>query len=191
MRRDLCYSGLTLLIAGAGGCSLLLPVTKTVSPTFQSFEEARQTIESLVPGQSDRTTLTALGMNPVKQPNIVILTHADVLRRVISGNILEKKDLDPGIVHCIDARDNCRGWELNVSQITKARNGFFLSDFMNFRRRTETTGWRFNALILLVNDVVVYRTWGGQPIVSELEVHTNPLGPLQDVGPSMVPNPIR
>jgi predicted SprT family Zn-dependent metalloprotease len=70
-------------------------------------------------------------------------------------------------VKCLNARDACRGWELNVARISKARTGTFFADFINFKRRTETTGWRFNALLLMVNDV---------------EVNTNPLGPFQDMG---------
>ena len=61
-----------------------------------------------------------------------------------------------------------------------------MADFTNFSRRSETTGWRFNALVLLVNDVVVYRAWGGQPRVMEVEISTNPLGPLQDMAVSGV-----
>jgi len=172
----------------ATGCSSLLPKAHTESPTFQTFDEARQAIEALVPTKSGLATLTEMGLTPTKQPNTVILTHADVVRRVVNGSVLSKEDLDPGIVTCINARDACRGWELNVANITKARTGNFLADFVNFKRRTETTGWRFNALILLVNDVVVYRGWGGQPVVNEVEVNTNPLGPLQDMGPSAVTN---
>jgi hypothetical protein len=75
-----------------------------------------------------------------------------------------------------------------VARISKARTGNFFADFINFKRRTETTGWRFNALILMVNDVVVYRAWGGQPVVNEVEVNTNPLGPFQDMGPAVITN---
>ena len=39
---------------------------------------------------------------------------------------------------------------------------------------------------LFVNDMVVYRSWGGQPRVNEVETTSNPLGPLQDVGPSLL-----
>lgn len=71
----------------------------------------------------------------------------------------------------------------------EARNaitGNFFADFANFSRHSVTTGWRFNALILRVHDVVVYRAWGGKPNVNEVEHHTNPLGPLQDMGPSII-----
>ena len=59
-------------------------------------------------------------------------------------------------------------------------------DFVNLKRTTETTGWRFNATILMVNGLVVHRTWGGQPLVQEVEVRKNPLGPLQDGGPGFL-----
>ena len=171
-----------------GGCSSLLPKARTESPTFQTFDEARLAVESLVPQQSNRESLSSLGLTPNKQPNTVIMTHADIVKRVVNGSVLSKEDLDLGIVTCINARDTCRGWELNVARISKARTGSFFADFFNFKRHTETTGWRFNALILMVNDVVVYRGWGGQPVVNEVEVTTNPLGPLQEMGPSVISN---
>jgi hypothetical protein len=76
--------------------------------------------------------------------------------------------------------------EIVAAKISRTRTGNFLADFSNFRRNTETSGWRFNALILFVDDLVVYRSWGGQPAVLETEVTNNPLGPLQDVGPSLL-----
>ena len=175
-----------LLVVMAAGCSHMLPRSVSESPTFQTFDEARLAIESLVPGKSNLATLTSLGIDPIKQPNTLILTHSDVVRRVVNGSILSKNELDSGIVTCLEARDACRGWELNTSNISKERTGNFFADFANFKRRTETTGWRFNALILLVNDVVVYRAWGGQPVLNEVEVKTNPLGPLQDMGPGII-----
>ena len=170
----------------AAGCSSLLPTSQTQSPTFQSFNEARLAVESLVPKQSDLASLAEKSLTPAKQPNTLILTHTDIVRKVVNGSVLGKEDLDPGIMTCLNAHDACRGWELNVTHISKARTGGFWADFFNFKRRTETTGWRFNALILLVNDVVVYRGWGGQPAINEVEVNTNPLGPLQEMAPSAV-----
>ena len=171
---------------GLAGCSSMLPHVHSQSSPFQSFDDARKAIESLVPMQSNRATLAALGVDPATQPNMVILTHADVVRRFVPSALLQREDLDPGVFACLTARDACRGWEINASRITKARTGNFWADFTNFSRRSETTGWRFNALVLMVNDVVVYRAWGGQPSVNELEVNTNPLGPLQDMGPAII-----
>lgn len=176
---------LALLISG---CSSMLPRVHTKSSPFKSFDEARNAIEGLTPMKSDVAVLSRLGIDPVKQPNTVILTHSDIVRRFVPSALLQRADLDPGVMVCLEARDACRGWEITAARIAKERTGNFFADFTNFSRRTETTGWRFNALILLVNDVVVYRAWGGQPNVNELEVNTNPLGPLQDMGPAIVTN---
>ena len=168
------------------GCTSLLPITTINSAQFKSFEEARATIESLVPYQSNLATLAPLGIDPLQQPNTLILTYTDIAKRVINGNLQNREDLDKGIQDCLKAGDACRGWEINASRIAKARTGSFFMDFVNFKRTTETSGWRFNATILMVNGLVVHRTWGGQPAVQEVEVRKNPLGPLQDSGPGFL-----
>ena len=168
------------------GCASLLPQSSTEVSAFKSFEEAQKAIEGLTPNQSNLKSLAAIGIDPAKHPNTTILTHADVVRRFVPGSVLGKQDLDPGVVACLEARDACRGLDVIAARIAKNRTGGFFADFFNFSRRTDTTGWRFNAVILLVNNVVVYRTWGGQPVLNETELRTNPLGPLQDTGPSTV-----
>jgi hypothetical protein len=175
-----------MLMLLLGGCSSLLPHARTESSPFKTFEAARQAIDALEPMKSDVKALTKLGIDPVTQANTVILTQADIVRRFVPSALLKREDLDPGVLACLEARDACRGWEITAVRLARARTGNFLTDFTNFHRRTETTGWRFNALILLVNDVVVYRAWGGQPRVNEIEVNTNPLGPLQELGPVLV-----
>ena len=179
-----CLLGLLSLLTAA--CSSMLPVVHNESSPFTSFDDARRAIDSLVPMKSDVDTLTRMGIDPAKQANTTILTQADVVRRFVPSALLQREDLDPGVLVCLQARDDCRGWEIQAAQITKARTGNFLADFTNFSRRSETTGWRFNALILLVKDRVVYRAWGGQPKVNEIEINTNPLGPLQEMGPSLL-----
>ena len=71
-------------------------------------------------------------------------------------------------------------------QLIGVRTGNFFADLITYKQRTETKGWRFNALILYVDDMVVYRSWGGQPKVDELDVATRPLGPFQEMGPASV-----
>lgn len=179
--------GLLLL---TGGCATWLPAAHTDTTSFQSYEEAHAAIVALVPMKSDKATLEKNGFNPTKHPNMTLLTHADVVRRFLPSAILKREDLDPGILACLEARDACHGVEIIGAKIAKERKGSFWADFLNFQRRTETTGWRFNAIVLLVDDLVVYRSWSGQPVVDEKEVTRNPLGPLQDIGPPTVTNAV-
>lgn len=175
-----------LLSLFLGGCSSLLPSAKSEASPFETFDQARQTIEGLVPMQSDAAALRKLGIAPPHYPNTVILTHADIVRRFVPSALIQRQDLDAGVVACLEARDACRGWEITATRIAKNRTGNFLADFTNFSRRAETTGWRFTGLILLVDDMVVYRSWGGQPRINEVEITNNPLGPFQDIGPSVL-----
>jgi hypothetical protein len=168
------------------GCASLLPTATTDAAQFKTFDEARRAIESLVPHESSVATLARMGIDPLQQPNTLILTHSDIARRFASGNLEIKDDLDPGVQACLKAGDSCRGWEFTASRIARVRTGNFLQDFANFKRTTETSGWRFNAMVLMVNGIVVHRAWGGQPAVQEVEVRKNPLGPLQDSGPAVV-----
>ncbi len=174
---------LTLLLAG---CSSLLPSAKSESSPFETFDQARLAIEGLVPLQSDADAIRKLGIAPLNYPNTVILTHADIVRRFVPSGLLQRQDLDAGVLSCLEARDRCRGWEITAARVSKNRTGNFLADFTNFSRREVTTGWRFKGLILLVDELVVYRSWGGQPHINEVETTKNPLGPFQNIGPALL-----
>lgn len=178
--------GSVALVLLISACSSMLPKAHTESTVFQSFDEARAAIEKLVPMKSDRQSIEKSGFNPATHPNIKLLTHSDVVRLFVPTSLLKREDLDPGILKCLEARDACHGMEVTESKISRVRTGNFWTDFTNFKRRTETTGWRLDGLILFVNDLVVYRSWGGQPAINEVEVRTNPLGPFQDIGPALV-----
>lgn len=41
-------------------------------------------------------------------------------------------------------------------------------------------GWRFNGMLLIKDNMVVYKLISGQPLIREREQSRNPLGPLQE-----------
>ncbi len=179
------WLGVTLVLPG---CASWLPQASTDPVYFTSFEQARRAIESIEPGHTRIQDLKDLHLDTVQLPNTVVMSYADILRRVMGGSVLAKQDLAPGILQCIEAHDACRGLEYSISSIHKDRVGSFWLDFINFKRETVTSGWRFNALVLSVDGVVVYRSWGGQPEVNLVDKQRNPLGPLQEIGPAFVTN---
>ncbi|MBK7003347.1 MAG: hypothetical protein IPH35_26615 [Rhodoferax sp.] len=113
-----------------------------------------------------------------------MLTHAERdASRFVPAGVIEKRDLDPGIVQCLQARDACRGVDVIASHLDSERKGSFLDDFFNFKRHTEVTGWRcFGSRAAEVEDVVAYRTWGGQPTIHETDARPQPRWALQDIG---------
>ena len=62
------------------------------------------------------------------------------------------------------------------------RIGSFWLDSLNFRRETTTTGWRVDALLVFVDDTLVYQLVGGRPSINESDLRRNPLGPFQSWG---------
>jgi hypothetical protein len=85
------------------------------------------------------------------------------------------------VQECVKARTVCRGLEINQRLVKRHRNGFWL-DVFGFKRETHIEGFRFNALVLLKDGIVVYKLTGGQPVIQESEHTQNPLGPVQSIG---------
>jgi len=166
-------------------CSSLLPRAQshTYSP-WQSYEEAQQTFDRIVPHQTTLQELKELKLDPKENPNITILNYSDVLRRFLPSPSINAADLDSGVKECIEAKTGCQGYEVTQTSMKRTRYGVFLLDFFNFRRRTDVAGWRFNGVVLIKNDVVIYKLTGGQPTIHENEDTVNPLGPLQGIGGS-------
>jgi hypothetical protein len=162
------------------GCTALLPRSESgATSQWSTFETAKENFNRVVPYETDKSKLIALGLDPVSNPNITILNYSDVIRRFIPSSAVAAENLDRGISECIAAKNDCTAYEVDVKSLKKKRAGNFWLDALNFKRLTETTGWRFTGLIVLKDDLVVYKLWGGQPSIQEAETSRNPLGPFQ------------
>jgi len=169
------------------GCSSLLPHGETVADSpWNSYEDALQTFENIVPHQTTVKDLGTLKLDPMHNANITLLNYSDVLRRFIPSPATNMEDLDVGVQECIQAKSACKGYEVDQKSLMRQRYGNFWADFLNFRRKTDIVGWRFNGVILIKGDVVVYKLTGGQPSIHEREETSNPLGPLQGIGESRI-----
>jgi hypothetical protein len=165
------------------GCSGLLPKSQQITKSpWQTYREAQQTFDLIVPGKTTAEELKALSLDPETVPNIAILNYSDVLRRFMLNQSVTLSELDHGVQECVRARTVCRGLEINQRLVKKHRNGSFWLDVLGFKRETHTEGFRFNALVLLKDGVVVYKLTGGQPVIQETEQSQNPLGPVQSIG---------
>ncbi|MCU0933174.1 MAG: hypothetical protein MUE86_01755 [Thiobacillaceae bacterium] len=167
------------------GCSSLLPTAqeKSVQP-WGTFEEAKASYDRIEPFVTDMATVRSLGFDPFKTPNFKILNHAQVVQTVLPPPIQGNGAVPAGILACIKAQDACQGYYMEPRRLVKDRVGNFMLDFMNFKRETVTTGWKFGALIVIVGDKVVYKQWSGSPNILEETVQKNPLGPFQGMGSS-------
>ncbi len=178
--RALC---LTSLLAG---CSSLLPSSEQqVSNGWNDFEGVKKSYDQIVPYVTDMDTVRQLGFDPFKTPNMQILNHSQVVSAVLPSPLLDRADIPRGIQDCMQAREACIGYLMEPSRLDRQRVGNFVLDFLNFKRDTLITGWKFGALIVVINNKVVYKQWSGNPRIEETESRRNPLGPLQGIGESL------
>ncbi|MDH4233082.1 MAG: hypothetical protein OEW04_13780 [Nitrospirota bacterium] len=176
---------LFLLIAAlmSSGCGSMLPSAKqtTVSP-WKSFEDAKSAFDKITPYTTNADEMRALGFDPFTSPNIRILTYLDIMNKFLPNPSIKMEDLDEGIQACIAAKANCRAYEFLPKIVRSKRYGNVLLDLFNFRRKTKESGWRFQALVVLIDNTVVYKLSGGEPIINQERDTKNPLGPLQNAG---------
>ena len=181
LTRNLLFVILACIALIPISCGSLLPsVKETKTPLWGTFDEAKTAFEKITPHKTTTEELHNLGFDPTSTPNLKILSYLDIIKRFMLNPSITKEDLDAGVQACIEAKTNCRAYEIKLRNIAKKRYGNVLLDLFNFKRRTNETGWEFEALIVMVNGTVVHKFWGGTPIINEHTESKNPLGPLQD-----------
>lgn len=179
-----CMAGAVLALVA---CSGLLPRGKQVTPSpWRDYAEAQAMFAKIIPGNTRLFELKALGIDPEQVPNVAVLGHADLLRRLIPGSSFDLRSLAPALQQCVAAHQACFGFEIEQTNLQRRRSGNFLLDFLNFKRTTDVSGWRFDAIVVIDGDLVIYKLWSGTPNIRRLEEERNPLGPLQGVGPSLL-----
>jgi hypothetical protein len=166
-----------------GACTSLLPNSKEVTASpWQTYQAAQETFDKIIPGHTTIADLRMMSLDPGSNANIAILNYADVMRKFMLNQSFSVSDLDQGVRECVSAKVSCRGLEINQNSVQKQRTGNVVLDVLGFYRETHTAGWRFNGLILLRDNVVVYKLTSGQPVIRSTEENQNPLGPVQAIG---------
>jgi hypothetical protein len=181
-----CFVALVMPLLLASCASLLPSGRSDVRTPWSSYQDAEAMFTKITPNVTRRADLTALGIDPVTTPNVALLNHADLLRRFASAPSIGPEAIDDDLRKCFAARVRCTAYEIEQTHLDRKRVGNFWLDFMNFRRSVDATGWRFNALIVLNDGLVVYKLWSGKPNIQEHEDQRNPLGPLQGIGDSLI-----
>ncbi|RTL27682.1 MAG: hypothetical protein EKK47_17935 [Burkholderiales bacterium] len=168
---------------GLTACASLLPRGSTENLSgFTSFEAARSAIEQVKPYETTTDQLKGLGFDLQASANVRQIPYPEVIARLAPNPSVPLAMLDPGIRDRIEARQACRAYEFTWGRQSSQREGSFWADFLNFRRRTEISGWRFQGLVVVRDGVVLFRNYGGEPQIKQTERQSNPLGPLQPAG---------
>ena len=146
------------------GCASLLPREQAVDlSSFGSFDAAREALERVVPYQTTVADLKALGFDVHASSNVVRIPYPGLITRLVPHPNTPMNELDLGIRDCIAAREACAAYEFRIERSSRKREGDFWLDFLNFRRITVITGWRFDGLVAIRDGIVLFRNYGGEP----------------------------
>ncbi len=177
---------LVLLVAGLGGCAFLLPRSDvTTESLFSEFLEVQANYEKIVPGKTKVAKLAEFGFDPIVATNVKRLSYPELMVVFLPNPSLRLADVDPTVRRCFAKRDRCYGLQMRPRELHNKRVGNAFLDIFGFRRETHTRGWNFKALFVVLDDTVVYKLWSGEANVFKTVLEKNPLGPLQNVTPSI------
>jgi len=172
---------------GLISCTGLLPKAnqETLTP-WHSYAEAQAMFAKIIPRQTTVDDLRVLGIDAEKSTNVALLSHADLLRRIIATSSIDIRLLDQGLQECIAADQRCYAYEIEQSRMDRKRYGNFWLDILGFHRKTDVSGWQFDAIIVFKDNMVIYKLWSGKPNIHQHEEERSPLGPFQGIGSSIL-----
>lgn len=177
----MCLLYLALVITTTGCKSLFTSSGHRARTPWQSFDEAQTAFDKVIPHKTTAGELKSMGFDPHSTPNIKMLTYLDLIQRFIPNASISITDLQPDVRACIESKDCCHAYEMEIDMTDSKRYGNLALDMFGFNRKTKTTGWRFKALLIVKDNVVAYKLRSGEPNVDRMEQKTKPLGPLQEL----------
>lgn len=183
-----CGRAVLLVVATCllAGCAGLLPKGATVTTSsFETFQAAHAAFERIEPYKTQASELKNFGFDTESIRNVRLIPYPDLVSRLAPNSSFPVADLDRGIRECIAAHRGCRAYEFHFANEKRNRTGNFFLDFLDFSRTTAITGWRFDALLVISDGMVLFKNFGGEPNNDRVEHQVNPLGPLQASGQAL------
>ena len=177
----MCLLYLALVLTTTGCKALFSSTSQRARTPWQNFDEAQSAYDKVVPHKTTISELKTMGFDPLTTPNVKILTYLDLIQRFIPNASITFDDLQPDVRACIESKDCCHAYEMDLDLTDNKRFGNLALDVFGFNRKTKTTGWTFKALIIVKDDVVAYKIRSGEPNVDRVEKKIKPLGPLQEL----------
>lgn len=177
---------ITLALVGCGGLGLLPYRSEIPNSGFKSYSDVKQAYGAITPGATRASDLGPLGFDAARTPNVEVLSYLGVIERFMPRDSIHFDNLAPAVQSCIDARDRCTAYVFKPSRLHEERRGSIFLDIMGFQHTTVGTGWSAEVILLVQDGRVAYKVMSGHPRIEGLHDSVQPLGPLQDIGGTMV-----
>ncbi|HEV2560997.1 MAG TPA: hypothetical protein VGT78_02545 [Rhizomicrobium sp.] len=176
----------TLALIGCGGLGLLPYQTDVATTNFESYKDVEAAYRQITPGETRASDLTQIGFDSARAPNVEVLSYLGVIERFMPRDSIGFDRLDPAVQSCIEARDRCTAFVFRPERLHQERTGEFLLDIFGFERTTVNSGWSAEVVFLVQDGRVAYKVMSGRPNIQDSHDKVQPLGPLQDIGDTVM-----
>ena len=133
----------------------------------------------IVPGATTAAQLKKLQIDPDTQ-GVTVRPYTAIAEVLLPHEGLPADLHPPAVAACIEARDRCEVWLLDVERLKRRRVGNWFVDTLRFRRDREIDGFLFSGVLLLLDDVAIFKLWAGLPSIQIRGQENNPLGPFNN-----------
>jgi hypothetical protein len=179
-----------VLLLSLAGCSGILPRESNASSSkFETYEQFMASYAGIRLGQTRLNDLNALGFGTQTTPNIVVLSYMEIVDRFLPAEGMTLQQAPPAVRLCIAAQFRCSAYVFHFQNSKTQRSGGVVPDMLGIARHTVNDGWSAEAVLLLQDDLVVYKIISSRPYIQERHDKTRPLGPLQDMGSNISGSP--
>lgn len=187
MRIGIVGGVLAVMLAGCGG---ILPRESQVdSKKFQTYDEVLASFDDVNLGKTRLADLPAIGFGTKTTPNIEVLSYAEIVDRFLPSETITLRHLPPSVQQCIEAQYRCSAYVFHLRNSHTEHSSSVVPDLLEIERDTVKRGWSAEVVLLIEDDLVVYKVISGTPNSEDQHDKSKPLGPLQDVGKTILGSP--
>jgi hypothetical protein len=179
MRIGLAGGVLALMLAGCGG---VLPRESEVdSKKFQTYDQVLASYGDVNLGRTHVNDLPAIGFDTKTTPNIEVLSYAEIVDRFLPSETITMEHLPKSVQQCIEAQYHCSAYVFHLRNSHTEHSSSVVPDLLEIERDTVKRGWSADVVLLVQDDLVVYKVISGSPNSEDQHDRSQPLGPFQDI----------
>jgi len=187
MHKQIVGGMLALVLAGCGG---VLPHESDADSTkFLTYDQVSSSYAGIQLGKTRLGELPGLGFDTRLTPNIEVLSYSEIVDRFLPSETISEQTAPSPVRRCIEAQYRCSAYVFHLTHSHTQHSGNVVPDLLGTERDTVNSGWSAEVVLLVQDDLVVYKVISGRPYAQDLQNETQPLGPLQDLRQLIVGSP--
>jgi hypothetical protein len=191
--KDSLMNRIYLVLVGAGalvlvflsGCATtsLMDNSSDVSSggaDWKSYADAKVFFDKIEVGKTHDKDLASLGLDLDIAKNLRTLATPTFVALFSDSSFANYDRLPPAVQKCLKYEEHCVGYKIHKDSVQKSGTGSLALRVLKFKEENIIRGFEVKILLLIHNDIVVYKDIEGTPNGTErYEIKKRPLGPLE------------